>query len=311
MTQARAAHSDCHLEMTTYHHSDDIVIAVMGRSGHGKTSFLHYLSQSRGEGVAVVDPGSIQPSENLSAYRLCGHERYNNRLVFVDEPGFDTDSGTKWLYDIVGETKDWMKTKYGSHKKVAGVIYLYAFNDQHNSAPHPNALKESPLPHEFSSMAILCPTPDCVKFVSWVWDTYPNKFQQEDVVENFTKTRKQLTGSAEYIRFWSDEHSAWEIVSSIADKPQVSMHHFPHLLESRENLQQPRPESPPAPSLASRLGFGLKKVLCCTADVEPAQGHGMSKVERKGQVVQAQARRSHQRASEGHSRATSFTGTLH
>jgi len=54
---------------------------------------------------------TLQPvTDEVSAHRVLGHEKYGNKLVLVDTPGFDnTHESDKQILEMIGR---WMITTY-------------------------------------------------------------------------------------------------------------------------------------------------------------------------------------------------------
>lgn len=99
----------------------DIVIAVMGITGSGKTTFVsHYADKDLeiGHGLESCTQG-VDPVP-------CTFE--NNRPIWlIDTPGFDdtyrTDS------DVLRELAQWLSTAYNLKIKLTGIIYLHRISD--------------------------------------------------------------------------------------------------------------------------------------------------------------------------------------
>ncbi|PPR04714.1 hypothetical protein CVT24_011836 [Panaeolus cyanescens] len=106
---------------------DDIIIAVMGSTGVGKTSFISALAGPDAkwvqEGVGH-DLSSGTQTVNCIKIKIEGTQSH---LVLVDTPGFDDPSRSN--ADILTVIADWLKRSYADGKKLSGVVYLHRITD--------------------------------------------------------------------------------------------------------------------------------------------------------------------------------------
>ncbi|KAG6919729.1 hypothetical protein DXG01_001563 [Tephrocybe rancida] len=98
----------------------DLVVIVMGATGSGKSTFINTIF---GKEVAPVGHKLDSKTSHVKGYPYDDLEYPQNRIIFVDTPGFDDttmdDSAT--LRRIAA----WLAASYRLDMKVAGIIYLY------------------------------------------------------------------------------------------------------------------------------------------------------------------------------------------
>ncbi|KAF9038066.1 P-loop containing nucleoside triphosphate hydrolase protein [Panaeolus papilionaceus] len=102
---------------------DDIIIAVMGATGVGKTTFISAIAGKVVQGVGHnLDAGTIE----VGCFRL-PIPGTNSHLVLVDTPGFDDPQRTN--AEILTTIAEWLKKSYKEDKKLNGIIYLHRVTD--------------------------------------------------------------------------------------------------------------------------------------------------------------------------------------
>ncbi|KAF2642479.1 hypothetical protein P280DRAFT_447896 [Massarina eburnea CBS 473.64] len=101
--------------------SDDIVIAVMGITGCGKTTFINYFSD-----YPLMIGHGLESCTEMVQVVPCKLPSGKN-FFLVDTPGFDdtfrSDS------EILREIALWLNAAHKSHIKLAGIIYLHRIAD--------------------------------------------------------------------------------------------------------------------------------------------------------------------------------------
>ncbi|KAF2110119.1 P-loop containing nucleoside triphosphate hydrolase protein [Lophiotrema nucula] len=100
---------------------DDIVIAVMGITGCGKTTFVNYFSD-----YPLVIGHSLDSCTQIVQVIPCtlGSGR---KLYLVDTPGFDDQMRSDT--DILREVALWLTAAHKMHIKLTGIIYLHRIMD--------------------------------------------------------------------------------------------------------------------------------------------------------------------------------------
>ncbi|PPR07936.1 hypothetical protein CVT24_000826 [Panaeolus cyanescens] len=105
---------------------DDIIIAVMGATGVGKTSFINALAPDEEwlkKGVGH-DLSSGTQTVNCIKMKISGTQSH---LVLVDTPGFDDPARSN--ADILTVIGAWLKESYATKKKLNGIVYLHRITD--------------------------------------------------------------------------------------------------------------------------------------------------------------------------------------
>ncbi|KAG9312302.1 P-loop containing nucleoside triphosphate hydrolase protein [Chiua virens] len=102
---------------------NDIVIAVMGPTGSGKSTFICSASGRETEGVG---DGLKSYTTEVRPIRFYDEES-GQMVVLVDTPGFDDTY--KSDLDILNMISDWLSSSYKKHKLLSGILYLHRIMD--------------------------------------------------------------------------------------------------------------------------------------------------------------------------------------
>ncbi|KAG6840201.1 hypothetical protein C0991_008259 [Blastosporella zonata] len=98
----------------------DLVIAIMGATGSGKSTFINTLL---GKTVAVAGHSLKSQTVQVQAYLLQYPQPSGTRIVIVDTPGFDDTAVSD--REILRRIAIWLARSYEANMKLAGIIYLY------------------------------------------------------------------------------------------------------------------------------------------------------------------------------------------
>ncbi|KAK8115579.1 hypothetical protein PG984_012081 [Apiospora sp. TS-2023a] len=182
--------------MTYWTRASDIVIAVMGVTGSGKSTFV---SQLAGEDTAVVGHGLRSETKVTCAYEI--HRPGQGSIHIVDTPGFDdtVTSDTDVLCDIAA----FMTKTYQSSVKLAGIIYLHRITDKRVSG---SALRNLRMFKELCGQ-------DAYKHVilaTSMWNDLP----EADKEIGPMRERQLVTDSG----FWKDMYERGSVVKRWYDK---------------------------------------------------------------------------------------------
>ncbi|KAF9038072.1 P-loop containing nucleoside triphosphate hydrolase protein [Panaeolus papilionaceus] len=102
---------------------DDIIVAVMGVTGAGKTSFIKAIAGDKVQGVGHnLDAGT----NTVNCFKI-PIPQTESHLILVDTPGFDDPNRTDG--DILTVIAEWLKASYKEGKTLSGIIYLHRITD--------------------------------------------------------------------------------------------------------------------------------------------------------------------------------------
>ncbi|KAF9044000.1 P-loop containing nucleoside triphosphate hydrolase protein [Panaeolus papilionaceus] len=106
---------------------NDIIIAVMGPTGTGKSHLIEKYGRFDWE-VNIAQNDLESQTKSVCAYRVKNHPRYGGSIVLVDTPGFD-DSELPDL-TVLKMISRWLKKTYAEKEtRLAGILYLYRVNE--------------------------------------------------------------------------------------------------------------------------------------------------------------------------------------
>ncbi|KIX99691.1 uncharacterized protein Z520_04326 [Fonsecaea multimorphosa CBS 102226] len=99
---------------------NDAVIAVMGMTGSGKSTFIQNFCQT-----AIIGEGLRSMTAKVEAHPAA-KDIDGRRVIFVDTPGFDdTDRSDT---DILREIVNWLNVTYEKGIKLTGIVYLHGIH---------------------------------------------------------------------------------------------------------------------------------------------------------------------------------------
>ncbi|KAH6890221.1 kinase-like domain-containing protein [Coprinopsis sp. MPI-PUGE-AT-0042] len=102
---------------------DDIIIAVMGPTGTGKSTFIN---DALSAAVAPVGHGVSACTTGINVYG-CRHPVFSNRRVFlVDTPGFGVGNSDEKTLENLGR---WLSDTYKSKISLSGVLYFMSIGE--------------------------------------------------------------------------------------------------------------------------------------------------------------------------------------
>ncbi|KAG8220498.1 P-loop containing nucleoside triphosphate hydrolase protein [Butyriboletus roseoflavus] len=183
---------------------DDIVIAVMGPTGTGKSSFVN---KAAGREEAMIGYSLTSETRMLQPVR-CPHPDGRRNVVLVDTPGFDDThlSDTQILRILA----NWLKNTYQNNIKLAGLLYLHRISDVR--------LAGTPL-RNLGVFQNLCGTENLknVVIVTTMWDEVEDQSvgskREEELLSSFWKGMIDL--GSRTCRFQGTRESAWEIIDHL------------------------------------------------------------------------------------------------
>ncbi|KAI0541870.1 hypothetical protein GGR58DRAFT_455384 [Xylaria digitata] len=108
--------------------SNDIVIALLGRTGSGKSSLVSLCTDQQVE----IGRDLQLCTQDVRIYAFSHPKLRSGRVYLVDTPGFDdTSSNHK---EVLQKLAAWLETTYSSCIKLSGILYLHR-NDQKRLHP--------------------------------------------------------------------------------------------------------------------------------------------------------------------------------
>jgi len=106
---------------------DDRIVAVMGPTGAGKSTFIDIATRQDGH---TVGHGLQSHTSDIRAVRV-PHPTTGHPTVFVDTPGFDDTY--KSDTEILSMVAEWLVKTYKEHVNLATIIYLHRITDNRMS----------------------------------------------------------------------------------------------------------------------------------------------------------------------------------
>ncbi|KAF5372396.1 hypothetical protein D9757_011613 [Collybiopsis confluens] len=101
---------------------DDVVIAIMGSTGSGKSSFIKLLS-----GNDSVKTGDSLESETIDVRCVdFVDEETGRKVILVDTPGFDDSRDGVTDTDILKKITGFLLEEYDNKRKLNGIIYIHS-----------------------------------------------------------------------------------------------------------------------------------------------------------------------------------------
>ncbi|KAG8911213.1 hypothetical protein FRC02_006732, partial [Tulasnella sp. 418] len=187
---------------------DDVIIAVMGATGSGKSSFINATCGSN------LKIGKTLVSETKDVAPVIFTYR-GRRIVLIDTPGFDDThiSDTEILRNIA----TYLDAAYKNRKLLHGLLYLQKITDNRITGMSWRNMK---LFHKLCGNnamknVILCST---------MWDIIdPNtaKEREEDLLANFWN--KMTAQGARSARHYGTPDSALNIIDKLLELPPISL----------------------------------------------------------------------------------------
>ncbi|KAF5367612.1 hypothetical protein D9757_010651 [Collybiopsis confluens] len=102
--------------------SSDVVIAVMGSTGSGKSSFIKLLS-----GSDSVKTGDSLDSDTIEVQRVDFVDKETGRkVVLVDTPGFDDSRSGMTDTEVLRSITKFLLDEYDNKRKLNGIIYFHS-----------------------------------------------------------------------------------------------------------------------------------------------------------------------------------------
>jgi len=184
---------------------DDIIIAVMGPTGSGKSSFINAIT---GLETGVGHDLESCTSE-VSNFRLSIPEMAFGDLVLVDTPGFNDTS--KADFEILKMIADWLKSTYKKNILLSGLLYFHRISD--------NSFRGTPLKN-LRMFEELCGKNAFhnVVLTTTMWDEVDEETGEErerELTANYWRT--MLEHGSTTSRFLGTRESAFNVIDPIIE----------------------------------------------------------------------------------------------
>ncbi|KAF9467093.1 hypothetical protein BDZ94DRAFT_1318904 [Collybia nuda] len=111
--------------------SNDIVIALVGSSGTGKSTFVNVASTRE---IQNVGHSLKTETSQIRAIRI-SHPKTNLPIVLVDTPGFDDAKMTDT--QVLSMLENWLGMTSKKKVQLSGIIYLHNVCANRNTGPSP------------------------------------------------------------------------------------------------------------------------------------------------------------------------------
>ncbi|KDQ53417.1 hypothetical protein JAAARDRAFT_434552 [Jaapia argillacea MUCL 33604] len=238
------ASSRAHLDDIDDFSTEDIVIAVMGPTGSGKSTFVNHIT---GEEAKVGHSFHSCTSE-VQIYKLQSPNGTYD-LVFVDTPGFDDTQKSDTV--ILTLISDWLNKTYKNKILLSGIIYFHRISDNRMAG---TTLKNLGLFQKLCGENTL----ENVILTTTMWDKVDEltASSREEVLVS-TQWRYMLSKKSRTSRFLNTRESAWAVIDPIL----LSAHQKRALLLQTEmgELQRTLPETSAGYALFNNMNELLKK----------------------------------------------------
>ncbi|PPR07926.1 hypothetical protein CVT24_000906 [Panaeolus cyanescens] len=207
--QSSLVKKTCQMKAPSLGRSDDIIIAVMGPTGVGKSNFIEKLTgMSKVETQGISSQGLASFTSDIETIRIYGHPKYGSRIVLADTPGFDDTHRSDM--EILVLISNWLKARYESGVLLSGIIYLHRISDNRMSGSPARNLK---------MFGKLCGDSGArrVAFITTMWDraTEPEKLATYENRQNQLKAywAPMIDQGAQVGKFDNTTDSAWQALS--------------------------------------------------------------------------------------------------
>ncbi|KAJ8517843.1 hypothetical protein ONZ45_g5020 [Pleurotus djamor] len=182
---------------------DDMIIAIMGPTGSGKSTFINIATQSQN---AVVGHNLESCTQLVTAYG-CRHPDGNRNVVFVDTPGFDDTNRSDG--DVLSAIANWLVDTYNEKITLSGILYFHRISD--------NRMAGTPL-RNLGIFRELCGQ-DALKNViltTTFWSDVAEVDGRSRETELISKYwRSMIVAGSRVSRFGRTHENAWEIIRDL------------------------------------------------------------------------------------------------
>ncbi|KXN89095.1 Cell division control protein 7 [Leucoagaricus sp. SymC.cos] len=206
----------------------DVIIAVTGKTGVGKSSFINTAA---GQDILPVNHRWKPEPTEVQHVECSNPERYpNRRVVFVEVPAFDSERDEK---SVEKKLKKWLKRFSSKRVRITGILYLHRITD--------TKLSDPPARH-LALLKSLCEGsvggfPDRVMMVTTMWgvlQSHATGLIREEELQKYWDTLPKGSVSSRIMRFENSFDSAWSIVFALLGRLDTRVYER----EEREKIER-------------------------------------------------------------------------
>ncbi|KAG8790762.1 hypothetical protein FRC17_008857, partial [Serendipita sp. 399] len=202
---------------------NDVVIAVMGPTGAGKSTFI---SLATGNNDAKIGHSLRSCTDKVEVVRCY---RNGKTYVFLDTPGFDDTTMTH--ADILTIIISALLTTYKGGIKLAGLIYLHRISDNRMTLTERKTI---------DIFKAIC-GPDALHSVilaTSMWDEVGDSIGSSREAElRTTFWESMISSGSRLMRFMHTSESAWEMIDQLnGNKPSLQIQ--VEMVDERKSLPQ-------------------------------------------------------------------------
>ncbi|KAF9489918.1 hypothetical protein BDN71DRAFT_1525719 [Pleurotus eryngii] len=182
---------------------DDVIIAIMGPTGAGKSSFINMATGN----VTGVGHDLESCTNSIDILKFQCIERSMQDIIFVDTPGFDDTH--KSDVEILEMIAGWLKQTYEQNVKLAGILYFHRITD--------NRMAGTPLKnlHMFEKLCGKDALQNII-LTTTMWDEVDEatgEQREKELERHYWKT--MISQGSKTMRYQNTDKSAWNIIDSI------------------------------------------------------------------------------------------------
>ncbi|KZP32036.1 hypothetical protein FIBSPDRAFT_775451 [Athelia psychrophila] len=206
--------------------AEDQIVAVMGPTGAGKSTFIEYAT---GNSAGTVGHGLQSFTTAIREARV-PHRKKPFSVVFVDTPGFDDTEKTD--VEVLAMIADWLVTVYKEKAKLVAIIYLHRINENRMGG---SLMKNLQI---FSNMCGRQAMPNVV-IVTTMWGEVSLSIgarREEELKVDFWND--MLANGCKIARFEDSYESAWSIVGDLLENRTTQVLLSAEMVEDRHQLNE-------------------------------------------------------------------------